>query len=212
MEVPEPEELTAAGETPAVDQAVREADAVPEERAAVPTAAPETSGDQADAGPPLDVEDPPEPRRYEEVTAFPTDPAYRLHLSVRTARAWTRVRSGTEGAAIATLHRSSGNGWYGRLAVEGLPADVTSLGSVPQAAADRAAILFAALTDAPYGQAPAAADDGPLSRADVVRRRTAGHGRAAPPGARHRGRARGGGVPHRRPAGPEPTHSAWCHA
>ncbi|MFD4613057.1 hypothetical protein ACFWOT_34325 [Streptomyces sp. NPDC058440] len=131
---------------------------------------PDDGIDLADAAPSVDVEDPPEPQRYVEAQPFPADPAYELRLSGLDGQGADSGEIRYEGDVVATLQLSFGNGWFARLAVNRLPADVTSLSVTPQTAADRAAVLFSVMTGVPYGEAPAAAAaDGPLTRADVLR-------------------------------------------
>lgn len=132
---------------------------------------------QADDAPVVDVQDPPEPQRYTDVVPFPADPAYRLHLFGMDGQGADSGEVQHEGVTVATLHWSASDGWFARLAVDGLPADVTAPAAVPHTAADRGAILFSALTGALYGVPPTAAeDDGPLSRADALRAELRGTG------------------------------------
>ncbi|MET9695101.1 hypothetical protein ABZY81_43195 [Streptomyces sp. NPDC006514] len=67
------------------------------------------------------------------------------------------------------MRLSQGGGWFGRLAAEGLPSDVTPLVPTPFQAAHEAAVFFSSLTAIPYEDAiPDAQPVGRLSRADVV--------------------------------------------
>ncbi|MEV4438049.1 SNF2-related protein [Streptomyces sp. NPDC049577] len=83
-----------------------------------------------------------------------TDSDYRLHLQ----RGGGHPSAGElrhDGATVATLHLSAGGQWFARLAVDGVPADITAMTGTPQEAAHHGAILFSAITGASYGDAPA---------------------------------------------------------
>ncbi|MGW4048881.1 hypothetical protein [Streptomyces sp. NPDC004721] len=152
----EPEPTAVTTDAPAADPA---ADNLPEQ----PPAATE-------ADPAVEIEDPPEPRSYTEVTALPADASYQLHMTGMDGQAPDRGELRRGETAVATVQQSAGGQWFARLAVPGLPADVTNLADGPQAAAERGAVLFSTLTGTPYGDPPTAASgNGPLARANVVR-------------------------------------------
>ncbi|MFF3256468.1 DEAD/DEAH box helicase family protein [Actinacidiphila glaucinigra] len=118
----------------------------------------------------VDIEEPPEPQRYNEIVPFPADPAYQLHLSGTDGQGPDAGEVRYQDTVIATLHLSASSRWFGRLAVDQHPADITSLADTPHEAAERSAIQFSLLTSSPYGEAPTPAQaDGPLTRADVLR-------------------------------------------
>ncbi|MEU6010156.1 SNF2-related protein [Streptomyces sp. NPDC047453] len=179
-------EATAPDDAPVPD---READEDPDQEEAVageleptavttdaPAAAPAADNLPAEppaateADPAVEIEDPPEPRSYTEVTALPADASYQLHMTGMDGQAPDRGELRHGETAVATVQQSAGGQWFARLAVPGLPADATNLADEPQAAADRGAVLFSTLTGTPYGEPPTAASgNGPLARANVVR-------------------------------------------
>ncbi|MYR09042.1 hypothetical protein GTY62_00115 [Streptomyces sp. SID724] len=103
--------------------------------------------------------------------ALDADSRYRLRLPA-VAGAGPREGELMYGdAAVAAVRQAVDGRWFARLAVDGRPADVTSLTGSPQDAAERGAILFAVTTGESFGGRPVAADArGGLSRADVLRR------------------------------------------
>ncbi|MGW0188194.1 hypothetical protein ACWDV7_20815 [Streptomyces sp. NPDC003362] len=116
------------------------------------------------------TEEPPAPQRYFETVALPMDTTYGLRLSGLDGQP---VDSGDVlrgDMVIATVHPSLESGWFARLAVEGLPADVTYLTHSPQEAAVDAAVMYSAFTGVPAGPPLAAAPgDGPQQRVDALR-------------------------------------------
>ncbi|WP_437065423.1 hypothetical protein [Streptomyces sp. enrichment culture] len=116
------------------------------------------------------TEEPPAPQRYFETVALPMDTSYGLRLSGLDGQP---VDSGDVlrgDMVIATVHPSLESGWFARLAVEGLPADVTYLTHSPQDAAVDAAVMYSAFTGVPAGPPLAAAPgDGPQQRVDALR-------------------------------------------
>jgi N12 class adenine-specific DNA methylase len=107
----------------------------------------------ADPGPRDDFPEP--PPRYTRAVPFDDDsPAYQLHVSGPKGDEADSGEFTHNGATIATLHRTSARGWVARLAVDGLPADVTPIGNAPLDAADQVVVLYSALTGVPYGPQP----------------------------------------------------------
>jgi N12 class adenine-specific DNA methylase/SAM-dependent methyltransferase len=128
------------------------------------------TGEQADVALGVDVEDPPAPRRYVESVRFPMDPDYQLDLSGVDGQGPDSGEVQYRGAVVATLHRSAGEAWFARLAVERVPIMGTLLDASPQVVAHQAAILFAVATGTPYGARPTAAmAEGPWTPAEVLR-------------------------------------------
>ncbi|MFE4574597.1 DEAD/DEAH box helicase family protein [Streptomyces chartreusis] len=135
-----------------------------------PTAEEATPGDEETVEAAVEIEDPPEPQSFTEVTVLPADEFYQLHLTGLDGQAPDRGELHHGNGVVATVQQSAGGQWFARLAVPGLTADVTNLADGPQQAADRGAILFSTLTGTPYGQPPTAAPgNGPLARAGVLR-------------------------------------------
>ncbi|MFI6209149.1 hypothetical protein ACIBAI_22545 [Streptomyces sp. NPDC051041] len=116
------------------------------------------------------IEEPPAPQRYVETVALAGDTGYGLRLSGLDGQP---VDSGDVlrgDSVIATVHPGSEGGWFARLTVEGLPADVTYLTASPQDAAVNAAVMYSAFTGIPAGPPlGAAAGDGPRQRVDTLR-------------------------------------------
>lgn len=137
---------------------------------------PEPTTDRGDmATPPstadtVPVEDPPEPQQFTDITPLAADPAYELHLTGLDGQDPTAGELRHGGTTIAAVRLSADGRWFSRMAVDGMPADVTALNRSPQEAAHQGAVLFSVFTQTPYGEQPQAADaDGPLSRADRLR-------------------------------------------
>ncbi|MGW2724127.1 DEAD/DEAH box helicase family protein [Streptomyces sp. NPDC001492] len=118
----------------------------------------------------VEIEDPPEPQPYSVVAPLAADEAYQLHMFGMDGRAPDRGELRYGDGTVATVQQSAGGQWFGRITLDGQPADVTNLANSPQEAADRAAILFSTLTGTAYGAPPAAAlGEGALARAEVLR-------------------------------------------
>ncbi|WP_186779882.1 DEAD/DEAH box helicase family protein [Streptomyces salinarius] len=159
---PDPDPAPAGEDTPS-DETARDAS---EEPTMTTPPIPETT----DAPDEPMTEEPPAPQRYFETVPLAGDPRYQLRLSGLDGQ---RVDSGDllrGDLVIATIHPSSGGGWYARLDDERLPTDVTSLADTPEGAAVNAAIMYSAFTSTPYGPPPGAAiGDETRQRVDVLR-------------------------------------------
>ncbi|MFE7446243.1 hypothetical protein ACFU7X_37995 [Streptomyces chartreusis] len=116
------------------------------------------------------IEEPPEPQRYFETAPLAADSGYELSLSGLDGQSVDSGELRIGSTVVTTVQLSSGGEWFARLAVDDLPADVTTLTDSPQEAANRGAVLYSAFTGTPYGAQPTAAPgDSPLSRADALR-------------------------------------------
>ncbi|GGY71602.1 hypothetical protein GCM10010363_61250 [Streptomyces omiyaensis] len=184
-----PEPVATPDPTPAPEQAVRAPDteagaeqqgtepatpAGPGEPQSGEGALPQTSPEEASASDAsvdsFDVQDPPEPRPYTEVSKLPADAGFELRLFGMDGQGPNRGELLHAGTTVAVVRPSASGRWFARLAGDGLPADVTALSDSPQEAAHQGAILFAALTQTPYGPRPAAATaSGPVSWGDRIR-------------------------------------------
>ncbi|MEU9535867.1 SNF2-related protein [Streptomyces sp. NPDC048213] len=130
-------------------------------------ATPPSTTDTDDAVP---VEDPPEPQPFTYITPLPADPAYELHLTGVDGQSPSSGELRYGETMIAAVRLSASGRWFARLAVDGMPADVSGLNGSPLEAAHQGAVMFAVVTGEPYGEPPAAADvrEG-QSQADVLR-------------------------------------------
>ncbi|MFD5589331.1 DEAD/DEAH box helicase family protein [Streptomyces sp. NPDC127063] len=116
------------------------------------------------------VEDLPEPQPYTDVAPLAADAAYELRLTGLDGQGYREGELRHGDTTIAVVGMSESGGWFTRLTVDGMPADVTPLTSSPQEAAHQGAILFSALTATPYGEPlPAAAGDQMMPAADRLR-------------------------------------------
>ncbi|MEU2757338.1 hypothetical protein [Streptomyces albidoflavus] len=122
----------------------------------------------AAAPPAVEVEDPPEPRRYVDATPDPFDPAYTLNLYGQDGRGPDSAEVLHNGEVIATLTPTIGNQWSARLAPPS-PQDVSPIDLVA-VTAHRAAVLYSSRTGVPYGPPPSAAEGAsPEDRGQVLR-------------------------------------------
>ncbi|MEU2311514.1 hypothetical protein [Streptomyces albidoflavus] len=122
----------------------------------------------AAAPPVVEVEDPPEPRRYVDVTPDPFDPAYTLNLYGQDGRGPDSAEVLHNGEVIATLTRTIGDQWSARLTPPS-PQDVSPVDLVA-VTAHRAAVLYSSRTGVPYGPPPRAAEGAsPEARGEVLR-------------------------------------------
>ncbi|WP_406707173.1 hypothetical protein OH749_31285 (plasmid) [Streptomyces albidoflavus] len=122
----------------------------------------------AAAPPVVEVEDPPEPRRYVDATPDPFDPAYTLNLYGQDGRGPDSAEVLHDGQVIATLTHSIGDQWSARLTPPS-PQDVSPFGLVA-VTARRAAVLYSSRTGVPYGPPPSAAEGAsPEARGQVLR-------------------------------------------
>ncbi|MFB7739364.1 SNF2-related protein [Streptomyces sp. NPDC056112] len=152
----EPEPTSVATDVPAVDPPVE--------------APPAEDPVQEDAEPAVDVEDPPAPRSFTETFPLAADARYQLRLTSVEGEGPREGELQYGEITIAAVRLSASGRWFARLAIDGMPADVTELNGSPLDAAHQGAVMFAVITGEPYGEPPVAADArGPLSRADVLR-------------------------------------------
>ncbi|MFE7212528.1 SNF2-related protein [Streptomyces sp. NPDC057611] len=152
----EPEPTSVATDVPAVAPPVEEPPA-------------EDLG-QEDAEPAVDVEDPPAPRSFTETFPLAADARYQLRLTSVEGEGPREGELQYGEITLAAVRLSASGRWFARLAIDGMPADVTELNGSPLDAAHQGAVMFAVITGEPYGEPPVAADArGPLSRADVLR-------------------------------------------
>ncbi|WP_267770220.1 hypothetical protein [Streptomyces albidoflavus] len=122
----------------------------------------------AAAPPVVEVEDPPEPRRYVDVTPDPFDPAYTLNLYGQDGSGPDSAEVLHNGEVIATLTRTIGDQWSARLTPPS-PQDVSPVDLVA-VTAHRAAVLYSSRTGVPYGPPPSAAEGAsPEARGQVLR-------------------------------------------
>ncbi|MEW2153177.1 hypothetical protein AB0909_28500 [Streptomyces albidoflavus] len=122
----------------------------------------------AAAPPVVEVEDPPEPRRYVDATPDPFDPAYTLNLYGQDGRGPDSAEVLHNGEVVATLTPTVGNQWSARLAPPS-PQDVSPIDLVA-VTAHRAAVLYSSRTGVPYGPPPSAAEGAsPEDRGQVLR-------------------------------------------
>ncbi|MGW1037557.1 DEAD/DEAH box helicase family protein [Streptomyces antibioticus] len=165
-EQPEQEEAVAGEPEPTAVAT----DAVPDADLAPPAEDPPAETPAEDAGPAVDVEDPPAPRSFTETIPLAADARYRLRL---TTVEGDGVREGEllyGEATVAAVRLSASGRWFARLAVDGMPADVSELNGSPMEAAHQGAVMFAVVTGEPYGEPPSAVNvRGAQSRADVLR-------------------------------------------
>lgn len=151
----EPEPTSVAASVPAIDPM----EDLPEQAPAV-----------EEAEPVVDVEDPPAPRSYTETFPLAADAAYQLQLTGLDGQGPHEGELQHGETTVAAVRLSASGRWFARMMVDGMPADVTALNGSPQDAAHQGAVMFSVLTGTPYGEPPtAAAADGRLSRADVLR-------------------------------------------
>ncbi|NGO40665.1 DEAD/DEAH box helicase family protein [Streptomyces ureilyticus] len=154
----EPEPTSVTTDVPAVDPPAED----------LPPTAPEPAA--ADGDPTMGVDDPPAPQYYTEVSPLPADAGYQLHLTGLDGQGPSAGELRYGESTIAAVHLSASGRWFARMTVDGMPADVTALTDAPKDAADLGALMFSVFTGTPYGKPPvAAAADGPLSQADVLR-------------------------------------------
>ncbi|MCK2145299.1 hypothetical protein MWG58_31230 (plasmid) [Streptomyces sp. WAC00276] len=121
------------------------------------------------ASPPVvEVEDPPEPRRYVDATPDPFDPAYTLNLYGQDGLGPDSAEVLHNGEVVATLTPSIGNQWSARLTPPN-PGDVSPF-DLAAVTARRAAVLYSSRTGVPYGPPPSAAEGAsPEERGQVLR-------------------------------------------
>ena len=129
-------------------------------------ATPPSTTDTDDAVP---TEDPPEPQPFTDITPLAADPGYQLHLTGLDGQGPSGGELRRGDTTVADVRLSASGRWFARMAVDGMPADVTALNGSPQKAAHQGAVLFSALTGTPYGEPLPAAADGAISRADRMR-------------------------------------------
>ncbi|WP_374987185.1 hypothetical protein [Streptomyces fradiae] len=122
-----------------------------------------------EAAPAVDVEDPPAPRTFTETFSLAADARYRLRLTTVEGEGPRDGELLYGEATVAAVRLSASGRWFARLAVDGMPADVTELNGSPMEAARQGAVMFAVVTGEPYGDPPAAVIRGPQSRADALR-------------------------------------------
>ncbi|WP_190208556.1 SNF2-related protein [Streptomyces fumanus] len=152
----EPESSSVATDVPAVAPAVEDLSA----EAAV----------QEEAEPAMDVEDPPAPRAFTETFPLPADARYRLRLTTVEGEGPREGELQYGDVTVAAVRLSASGRWFARLAIDGMPADVTELNGSPMDAARQGAVMFAVATGEPYGDPPAAVNvRGAQSRADALR-------------------------------------------
>ncbi|POX58841.1 hypothetical protein C3492_35505 [Streptomyces sp. Ru62] len=177
-----PEPGTAAAPAPALAGEAAPSDETVRDASEEPTMTTPPIPDTTEAPGEPTTEEPPEPQRYVETAALAGDASYRLRLSGLDGQPFDSGEVLQGDLVIATIHPAE-FGWFARLAVEDLPADVTYLADTPQGAAGHAAVIYSALTGAPYGPpADAAVGDTPHQRVDALRtnlRDTAEHHRNA---------------------------------
>ncbi|MEU2899607.1 SNF2-related protein [Streptomyces sp. NPDC006967] len=152
----EPEPSSVATDVPAVAPAVEDLPAEVDVQ------------EEAEAA--LDVEDPPEPRAFTEMFPLPADARYRLRLTTVEGEGPREGELQYGDVTVAAVRLSASGRWFARLAIDGMPADVTELNGAPMDAARQGAVMFAVVTGEPYGEPPVAVNvRGPQSRADVMR-------------------------------------------
>ncbi|MFF8287411.1 hypothetical protein ACF06W_32490 [Streptomyces albus] len=123
-----------------------------------------------EAAPAVDVEDPPAPRTFTETFPLAADARYRLRLTTVEGEGPRDGELLYGEATVAAVRLSASGRWFARLAVDGMPADVTELNGSPMDAARQGAVMFAVVTGEPYGDPPAAVNvRGTQSRADALR-------------------------------------------
>ncbi|WP_309049154.1 SNF2-related protein [Streptomyces sp.] len=152
----EPEPTSVATDVPAVTPAVEDL--------------PAEADVQEEAEPAVDVEDPPAPRTFTEAFPLAADARYRLRLTTVEGEGPRDGELLYGEVTVAAVRLSASGRWFARLAVDGMPADVTELNGSPMDAARQGAVMFAVVTGEPYGDPPAAVNvRGPQSRADALR-------------------------------------------
>ncbi|MFB9464389.1 hypothetical protein [Streptomyces cinereospinus] len=120
--------------------------------------------------PAVDVEDPPTPRAFTETFPLPADARYRLRLTTVEGEGPREGELLYGEATVAAVRLSASGRWLARLAVDGMPADVTELNGSPMDAARQGAVMFSVVTGEPYGEPPVAVNvRGTQSRADRLR-------------------------------------------
>ncbi|MFE1075165.1 SNF2-related protein [Streptomyces sp. NPDC058783] len=152
----EPEPTSVATDIPAVDPPVEEP--------------PTEDVVQEDTQPAVDVEDPPAPRAFTETFPLAADARYSLRLTMVEGEGPREGELLYGETTIAAVRSSASGRWNARLAVDGMPADVTELNGSPMDAARQGAVMFAVVTGEPYGEPPVAVNvRGTQSRADRLR-------------------------------------------
>ncbi|MEU5483548.1 hypothetical protein AB0H11_39440, partial [Streptomyces mirabilis] len=116
------------------------------------------------------TEDPPAPQRYVETAPLAGGLGYRMRLSGLDGQPADSGEVLRGDLVVATLHPGAEGGWFARLAVDGLPADVTYVAGDAQDAATYGAVLYSAFSGAPYGSPPGAVDgDETQQRVEALR-------------------------------------------
>ncbi|MDX3867237.1 hypothetical protein [Streptomyces europaeiscabiei] len=116
------------------------------------------------------TEDPPAPQRYVETAPLAGGLGYRMRLSGLDGQPADSGEVLRGDLVVATLHPGAEGGWFARLAVDGLPADVTYVAGEAQDAAAYGAVMYSAFSGAPYGSPPGAVDgDETQQRVEALR-------------------------------------------
>lgn len=116
------------------------------------------------------TEDPPAPQRYVETAPLAGGHGYRMRLSGLDGQPADSGEVVRGDLVVATLHPGAEGGWFARLAVDGLPADVTYVAGEAQDAATYGAVMYSAFSGAPYDSPPGAVDgDETQQRVEVLR-------------------------------------------